>query len=420
MKRHDVIRVLRTVTTRGRLAQATAAVAALALLSGGASIATAHASASRPMHRGALLSVTEISHLTPTEVQAAVGPFFGETGRVRYAVTGYRITYATVDVQGRPTVASGLVVLPDGAPHVLRVVCYDHGTNPTRDAVASVAAGGGDREAAELFASAGYAAVAPDYLGLGVGPGTHPYMDTSSEVTATVDMLNSARAFAARQGVSFDPRLLVTGFSQGGPAAMATARAVQNGQAGPGWRLGALAPVSGPYDVEHAEIPALLGNKLDPESAVLYISYWTVAMNRIHHLYDNPDEVFQQPYAGFVEGLYDGDHSEQAILSALPGTVDQLLTPRYLAWLKRPSGTLLEAMRKSDTSCQWRPDIPVELYAAHGDKGVVIANSEHCRTQLAQRGTDVQLVDVGNVDHNHSVMLAVPEILTYFVRMHSR
>ncbi|HTJ72063.1 MAG TPA: hypothetical protein VL551_31270 [Actinospica sp.] len=376
---------------------------------------TAHAAEGRPAGRGTLLSVTKIGELTPAEVQAAVEPFFGDTRRVKYGISDYRITYATVDAWGRPTVASGLIALPeDRTGRVLRVVSYDHGTNPTRDTVASVAAGDGDREAVELFASAGYAAVAPDYVGLGTGAGLHPYMDLSSEVTATVDMLDAGRALAARHGVVLDPRLLVTGFSQGGPAAMATAEAVQDGEAGHGWRLAALAPISGPYDVQHAETPAMLNGELDPESSVLYISYWTVALNRVYHLYDRPDEAFRQPYAGIVEGLYDGNHSEEQILAALPGSVDQLLTPRYLAWLEHPSGALLAAMRQSDGSCAWHPDVPVELYAANGDKDVAIADSEHCDAQLTARGADVQLTDLGDVDHNHSAMLAIPRILAFF------
>ncbi|MFI2207540.1 hypothetical protein ACH47Z_44235 [Streptomyces sp. NPDC020192] len=52
-----------------------------------------------------------------------------------------------------------------------------------------------------MFAGAGFAAVAPDYLGLGLGTGLHPYMDIGSETTVSVDMLKAARAFEAEKGV---------------------------------------------------------------------------------------------------------------------------------------------------------------------------------------------------------------------------
>ncbi|WP_194893613.1 alpha/beta hydrolase family protein [Catenulispora pinisilvae] len=399
------------------------AVGALLLTATSAGVASAASAGSGPgavelgrhhQERGRLLSVTEVAALSPAQVQAAVVPFFGDTKRVHYAVTDYRITYSTIDPHGRPTTASGLVVLPTGAGSQLNVISYDHGTNPTRDAVASVTAGDGDREAVELFASAGYAGVAPDYLGLGTGPGDHPYMDLASEVTASQDMLTASRDLAGQHDARLNPRVLVTGFSQGGAAAMGFAHALQQGQAGGYWRLGAVAPMSGPYAVRTAEIPALLHNTLDPESEVLYISYWTVAMNRLHHLYDNPAEVFQQPYASIVEGLYDGDHSEQDILSALPGSPSALLTPQYIARLQHPSGALLNAMKQNDISCDWHPNVPTQIYAADGDKDVAFANAQQCQAQLAAHGVQVKLVDVGDVDHNTSAELATPQVLAFF------
>jgi hypothetical protein len=401
----------RSPSFRKHAGTSTAVVAAGALLLTAASAGSAGAATA---DRGRLLSVTEIGTLSPDQVQVAVVPFFGDTKRVHYAVTDYRITYSTIDPHGHPTTASGLVALPADAGHRLSVISYDHGTNPTRAAVASVTAGGGDREAVELFASAGYAAVAPDYLGLGTGPGVHPYMDLGSEVTASEDMLTAGRALAARQQVTFDPRVLVTGFSQGGAAAMGFADAIQRGQAGRYWRLGAVAPMSGPYNVRTAEVPALLHNTLNPESEVLYISFWTVAMNRLYHFYDNPAEVFQQPYASIVEGLYDGDHTEQDILTALPNSPAALLTSQYIARLQHPAGALLHAMKQNDVSCDWHPDAPARIYAADGDDGVAFANAQQCQAQLAAYGSQVDLVDVGDVDHNTSAERATPQVLAFF------
>ena len=408
---------------RKHTATAVAAGAAGALLLTVASAGVAGAAESGPgttafaryhHDRGRLLSVTEVAALSPAQVQAAVVPFFGDTKRVHYAVTDYRITYSTVDPQGRPTTASGLVVLPTGAGSHLNVISYDHGTNPTRDAVASVTAGGGDREAVELFGSAGYTAVAPDYLGLGTGPGVHPYMNLASEVTASEDMLTASRSLAEDHDVQLNPRVMVTGFSQGGAAAMGFAHAIQDGQAGRYWRLGAVAPMSGPYNVRTAEIPALLSNSLNPESEVLYISFWTVSMNRLYHLYDNPAEVFRQPYASIVEGLYDGSHSEEDILSALPSSPFALLTPQYIARLQHPTGALLHAMTQNDVSCDWHPNVPAQIYAADGDDGVAFANAQQCQAQLAEHGDKVKLVDVGHVDHNTSAELATPQVLAFF------
>jgi pimeloyl-ACP methyl ester carboxylesterase len=375
-------------------------------------LAPISAAAASPPTRGSVVSATAVSKLTAAQVRD-LG--FG-ADHVRYGVSGYRLVYRTIDVHGKPTTASGLVVLPDGGPRRLPTISYEHGTRNNRGDVASVSDDNVDRGAAELFASAGYYAVAPDYLGLGVGPGTHPYMDVASEVSASVDMLRAARQFAAERHVALDDTVRVTGFSQGGAAAMATAEALQNGV--DRWRLTAVAPISGPYDVQHTELPALVNHpgdgpgEIDPIEGVFYSAYWTVTQNRRHHFYRDPAEVFQQPYAGIVERLFDGNHSDEEVVNALPPTPAQLLTPAYQQRLLHPSGPLLAAMRVNDRTCRWTPRVPIRLYAADGDRDVPIANAKVCQAEL---GTWAPVINVGDVDHNGSGLASVPKVLDWFV-----
>jgi dienelactone hydrolase len=74
-------------------------------------------------------------------------------------------------------------------------------------------------------------------------------------------MLRAARGYLATQGRTLRSGVMVTGFSPGAPAALGLARALQRG-GGYGFRLGALAPVGGAYDLRHAELPALLDGEL--------------------------------------------------------------------------------------------------------------------------------------------------------------
>ncbi len=335
----------------------------------------------------------------------------------RYGVDQYRLVYRTVDAQSRPTTASGLVVLPAGGARTLHTVAYEHGTLVTRTDAPSVDDSDA-RVSPTLFAGRGYAAVAPDYLGLGKGPGFHPYMDTATETTASVDMLRAARAFAAGHGRTLDGQVLVTGFSQGGAAATALARALQDG-ADPRFRLSALAPVSGPYDVQHAEIPAALGARtLDPKEAAFYLAYWTVSMNRLHRIYDAPAHAFLPPYDTTMEKLFDGLHSEQQVFTGVPATPEGLFTAEFLHRLQHPSGALLKAMRDNDGTCTgWTPKAPVHLYAARGDRDVAIANSRHCQAAFRAAGADVPLTDVGDVGHFVSPLKAMPPVAAWFERL---
>jgi hypothetical protein len=43
-----------------------------------------------------------------------------------------------------------------------------------------------------------------------------------------------------------------------------------------------------------------------------------------------------------------------------------------------------------------------------------MANAEHCQQQLAARGVNVPLTDVGDVVHNTSAVRSVPQVLDWF------
>jgi len=363
--------------------------------------------------RGTVVSFGKVAHFS---LQAAREYQRGREGfpspAARYGVDIYWILYRTISAQGRPDTASGVLALPASSQRVLGVVDFEHGTMPSKADAASVAYG--DRHEVVLLAGAGYAAVEPDYLGLGLGPGHHPYLDPVSEATASVDMLRAARVVAAREHRRLDSTVLVTGFSQGGQAAMATARALQHG-AGGRLRLGAVAPISGPYDLLHAQLPAALDGALFPPASGFYLGYWVTSMNRFHHLYTHPGQAFRAPYDTTVPGLFNGYHTDNQVKNGLPASPQQLFTAAFLHQLAHPRGEMLRLLRADGTTCtSWVPHVPVHLYAARGDTQVAYLNSVHCQRALDAHGLHVPLVDVGNVFHFHSEKLALPRVLRWF------
>ncbi|MDX6585394.1 MAG: hypothetical protein QOI10_4578, partial [Solirubrobacterales bacterium] len=327
-------------------------------------------------------------------------------------VDASRISYGTVDPTGRPTTASALVTAPTPSPGQSpsterRMVSWQHGTIAARDEVGSMTADGSDRAAAVLFAAAGYLVSAPDYLGLGPGPGFHPYLDLPSTVTASVDSLRATRALGRRPGPA---EVLVSGHSQGGQAAMAVGRELRRG-GDPSFRLAAVDPIAGPFQVS-ATLHTAVTTGIEHASA--YLAYFVVAWNRLHHLYDTPQQAFRAPYDRTVPELLDGNHSGDSVLAALPATPAELFTPEFLNLLRYPSGPLAEALVVADSSCDWRPDVPVRLFASSGDLDVPIANSRFCRRQVLAAGGAAVLVDVGPVDHSTSELRALPQVLAGF------
>ncbi|CAM5373903.1 hypothetical protein GCM10010329_15140 [Streptomyces spiroverticillatus] len=358
--------------------------------------------------RGTLISVTPVADLTRDQVRAFVTRGGLAPEQVRHGVTAYRLIYRTITPQGVPTTASGLLVLPKDTGRKLSLVSDTHGTMVHRDYAPSVAEDFG-KLSPYFYAGTGRAVAAPDYLGLGKGPGTHPYMDTASAVTATVDMLSASRQAAGRLGKHLARGVYATGFSQGGQVAMAVGRELsRTGD------LKALAPVAGPYDLSGTEIPALYDGRVNPMSGLFYTSYFLTAQNKIHHFYQDPAEVFRQPYAKVVEQLFDSRHTEEDVAKALPGSVKELLTPEFYEKMRRPSGRLLKAIEANDGTCDWKPRVPTRLYTSAGDTDVPIGNARACAADLAANGKKAPVLDQGEVDHFGAFKKSAPQIARWF------
>jgi hypothetical protein len=384
---------------------ATLAVAGLTALAGAGAASAAPAGLSA---RGQLVSVTPLRTLpTAAAVRSELTADGFDPSAVRYGVRSFRLVYRTVDSRGRPTTASGLMVLPAGGARRLTVVSYTHGTETYRGDAPSRQPVGFEPAPAYTFASAGFAVADPDYLGLGTGPGLQPYLDLPSEATAALDMLRAVRHYLTGHGETARRDVLATGFSQGGPAALALGRALQDG-ADPWFRIGALAPISGPYDLAGAEAPAIADGdlvRLNPDPrlgakySVLYAAFGLVALNRVHHVYSSPAQVFKAPYAGTIETLLDGNHTSQQLIAGTPGQLSDLLTARGFAMLRHPAGAFAAALKADSNACDWTPRVPVRLYLASGDEQVVNANTAHCQAAFAARGARVAAVDLGTPDH---------------------
>ncbi|MER0479601.1 alpha/beta hydrolase [Streptomyces sp. Edi2] len=424
----------RTSRGRRRVPRALAAGAALLL----AALTTAPAASAAPAHlpagaaqgagtasgattdsaprtgqkRGTLLSLTPLGRQNRAEVVAQAQKQGLEAGTARHGVAAYRLVYRTITPDGRPTTASGLLALPVGSGrHPLPPVVHGHGTLAYRGDAPSVAEGA-DRAVSVLYASAGRAALAPDYLGLGTGPGHHPYMDARSAASASLDLLRAAHSAAPGLGVTLDRTVSLTGFSQGGQATMELGRALGRG-ADPRFRPGMLAPVGGPYDLDGSELPGIFDGRVAPGAAVYYLSFFLTAQNRLHPLYRDPGEVFRAPYAHRVEGFFDGSHTEEDIVKKLPGRVEDLLTETWYKKLQHPSGALLEALRANDRTCDWKPGrgVRITLYTATGDRDVPIANARSCEKELAGHGTRATVVDQGaDAGHGASFLRSEPSI----------
>src|SRR5690349_1649053 len=124
--------------------------------------------------RGKLLSVT-LSNTLSTLLLSNIFGFAGIPVTPRYNVREYKIDYETITPLGAPTTASGALLLPENTGQALPLVSYQHGTITQTNQAPSSMNLNSEVTIGIAFATTGYAAAVPDYLGLGDSPGLHPY-----------------------------------------------------------------------------------------------------------------------------------------------------------------------------------------------------------------------------------------------------
>ena len=367
--------------------------------------------------RGEVVSSTKVAQLNPAAAQKALASAGFSTEHATYGVTAYRLIYRTIDLDGKVTTASGLVVMPTTQRRELQAVSYAHGTTTYKSDVASQWNDDYTTSPGLTYAAAGYVAVLPDYLGLGQGPGVHPWMHLATETSASLDMLRASDAFVTTQNHTLARDVLVTGFSQGASSALGLGRALQDG-AEPRFALGALAPISGAYDFAGTEIPALLSGALDTTLSAVYAALMLTSRDRTFGLYDAPGEVFRAPYADDVAELFDGTASGEQMFMSLPDTLDELLTVQGRELLEHPNARLRAALDQTDAACLWSPTAPTRLYVAQQDEQAASANTDSCHAALG--GSEV--VDLGTPEHFGSRHLGsnvagVAEVLAWFLNL---
>jgi hypothetical protein len=142
---------------------------------------------------------------------------------VRGAADAYRILYSTLDQHDSAAVSTAAVFVPRSAPPQggWPVVAWAHGTVGLGDDCTPSALPRSERDNEYLshWLDQGYAVVATDYAGLGT-PGLMSYLNSVATARGVVDSVVAAHDME----LPLSPQWAIVGQSQGGAAAVDTAR----------------------------------------------------------------------------------------------------------------------------------------------------------------------------------------------------
>lgn len=335
----------------------------------------------------------------------------------QYNVDAYKIRYYTKDVDGSQTIASGALLVPrTNACDSFPLAVYDHGTVleredvPSRDNI--------EATVAKVVASTGAIAVAPDYLGLGDNQGLHPYLHGETEATATIDMMRAAREYLRDSlQIGLNGEVYVAGYSQGGHAAMATVKYIQDNNLQSEFNLIGAGPASGPYNLSSSMLPLLLSNA--PYSNPGYVVYLLFAMERVYgNIYNSYSEVLDSPYDTLIPPLFDGTNDMSVVNALLPNQIRDFIQDTVLDNLEADTISFSHPIRQAlmaNDNFDWNPSFPMELYYCTQDEQVNYQNSLDAEAAMQAYGANVNAVDKGAFNHGGCFLPALRGALDYFV-----
>jgi dienelactone hydrolase len=367
------------------------------------------------------MSVLKTTELITTDLAATIydrHKVAGTRDWIRHDVDVYRVTYTTRDTDESEIVASGAILVPKAAgPH--RVMCYCRGTIiPVHweDSAPSYY----KREKIEneedlhyemsflaaTFASAGYVVVVPDAIGYGATRGReHPYMHAASLGRTSLDMLRAAQEFARQGQLELDPRVFVTGWSEGGLSGMAMHKLIED-TCRDKFPVAASSLFAGCYSLTAMFDLFCSYNEDFPEHQIYY---WMLrSMSRIYKLKRPFDRTVVPPFAAALT---------KDVLADAPKNPKVGLDPEFRDdFLNNPDSEMRRALRDNDRY-DWKPLAPVFLHHGTHDDIVPFSCAQLAFGAMKARGGRVELYPYLEKNHYQSVNTYVTTTLADFAKL---
>ncbi|MEN5159375.1 alpha/beta hydrolase family protein [Achromobacter spanius] len=330
----------------------------------------------------------------------------------RNAVNLYRVSYASVIPErgNLPTIATGLVAVPDTSQLALPIVSYQHGTVYGKHEVPSY-----PEQAPETqlmiaqFAGQGYAVIGADYFGLGDSTEPEGYMVKGSHQQASYDMLLAARAVLADLKRSSN-KLFLAGWSQGGFVTMAFLEKLEAA----GVAVQATATASAPVDVSVALNGFLQFPR--PNDASWVTSLFILSSFSYENYYGQPGLARSLINPAYYEVSRKAYAREPFNASDVPTDLRKLIRAEYFD-PKFFAASAYGRLVAQAQSYRWVIQTPVRNYYGDTDEAISTGLGQLAATYQHAMGAGnakVEAISTGATTHRGTYAQAVPQWKSWF------
>ena len=320
--------------------------------------------------------------------------FFNLT--VEYGYWMYKIVYETIDKEGNPIQASGIITFPrsdwpNQKNQAYPILSYQHGTVIEKDAVTSET---GIWILPALIAGYGYVYLETDYLGLGVSDGLHPYQIKEPYGSDIVDLLRAADEFSNQnEDFQINNQIFLAGYSEGGYATMAAHQIIERDHSEE-FSITASFPMAGAYDMSGIMTDVMLD--YTPYGEPFYFPYVLFAYCDSYQNMLAPVEDYLLPeYASVLLNLFDGTHSGDEINNSMPNIPITIMKPDTIQSFQNNSDHPLRLALQENDLYDWTPQASMHIMHGLADELIPFENAQLAYDTFTNNGApDVNLIPI--------------------------
>jgi len=321
---------------------------------------------------------------------------------VAAAARAYRILYSTTDQHNSPAVSTGVVFVPPGEapPGGWPVIAWAHGTVGLGDDCTPSAQprSARDNEYLSHWLNEGYVVVGSDYTGLGT-PGLMSYLNSVATAHAIIDSVIAAH----HMNLPLSPKWALVGQSQGGAAAVASARWATEFSKGSGLDYRGVVATGTPANIDDVVITAGPDMVLPPGLGPIASAYTAYILAGFRELRPDVNSVLTPA------GLTAADKAETLCTAPLSAAVAGLTPPQFFS----AALASLSDMRRALADFMGTPisgyDRPIFLGVGLKDRDVPPSSTLKFADQLKANGQDVALHVYPEDDHSSTVLTSMAD-----------
>ncbi len=238
----------------------------------------------------------------------------------------------------------------------------------------------------------GYIVVMPDYQGMNSDESlVQPYIVSKCLGRCGADAiahLISIKYFKEK----WNGQLFVTGYSEGGYAAMAVSKELQQNYSQ--FKVTASAPAAGPYSLSDSMRLLMLRDELYEDG--YYLPMILRAYNQVYGDIFSKEKVLNEEYQRLYE-LVDGTHSPEEVNEAMKNNEGILIPKNVMSQelikeLSNTNSKVCEYLNDNDL-ISWKPEMPMRLYHNLRDDRVPYSNAEIAAKAFQGEGSNVAVIE---------------------------